>query len=57
MARYKLPTMLRVVKELPKTAVGKVLKTALRKEFVAGKTYENLQIWRNVTAPAIAARL
>jgi fatty-acyl-CoA synthase len=33
LARYKLPTVLHVVDALPRNASGKVMKTALRREF------------------------
>jgi len=32
-SRYKLPTLLHVVDALPRTASGKVMKTALRREY------------------------
>ena len=33
LARYKLPTILHVVDALPRNASGKVMKTALRREY------------------------
>jgi fatty-acyl-CoA synthase len=33
LARYKLPTVLHVVDGLPRNASGKVMKTALRREY------------------------
>ena len=33
LARYKLPTVLHVVDALPRNASGKVMKTALRREY------------------------
>jgi fatty-acyl-CoA synthase len=33
LARYKLPTVLHVVEALPRNASGKVMKTALRREY------------------------
>jgi fatty-acyl-CoA synthase len=34
LARYKLPTVLHVVDALPRNASGKVMKTALRREYL-----------------------
>jgi fatty-acyl-CoA synthase len=36
LARYKLPTVLHVMDALPRNASGKVLKTALRRQYGAG---------------------
>lgn len=33
LARYKLPTVLHIVDTLPRNASGKVMKTALRREY------------------------
>jgi malonyl-CoA/methylmalonyl-CoA synthetase len=40
---YKLPTQLRIVKELPKTAMGKVLKRSLTKELFPQHGHPDVQ--------------
>jgi malonyl-CoA/methylmalonyl-CoA synthetase len=40
---YKLPTQLRIVKELPKTTMGKVLKKFLTKELFPPHGHSDIQ--------------
>jgi malonyl-CoA/methylmalonyl-CoA synthetase len=42
---YKLPTYLRVVKELPKNATGKVLKKELTRKIFPPEGHSEIQIW------------
>jgi malonyl-CoA/methylmalonyl-CoA synthetase len=44
---YKLPTLLLVVDELPKTASGKVPKNLLRNQLFPKEGHKDLQIWRS----------
>jgi acyl-coenzyme A synthetase/AMP-(fatty) acid ligase len=49
LSNYKLPTMLRVVPELPKTANMKIPKLLLKKElFESG--HRDVQIWKTAKA-------
>ncbi|KAK5943762.1 hypothetical protein PMZ80_004771 [Knufia obscura] len=46
LAGYKMPTMLRVVKELRKNATGKVVKKALLGEYFPKEGDSNVQMWK-----------
>ena len=47
LAGYKMPTLLRVVPELRKNVMGKVMKKALTKEVFPPKEHHDLQRWRS----------
>jgi malonyl-CoA/methylmalonyl-CoA synthetase len=44
---HRLPTCLRIVAELPKTASGKVLKKALAGECFPSEGHPDIQIWKS----------
>ncbi|KKP04712.1 hypothetical protein THAR02_03192 [Trichoderma harzianum] len=47
LAGYKLPTILRVVKDFPKSASGKVVKRVLGKQLFSELNDPHIQIWRS----------
>ena len=47
LAGYKMPTLLRVVPELRKNAMGKVMKKALTKDIFPPKEHRDVQRWRS----------
>ena len=47
LAGYKLPTILRVVDEFPKSASGKVVKRILGKKFFSQLDDPSIQTWRS----------
>jgi malonyl-CoA/methylmalonyl-CoA synthetase len=55
LAGYKMPTLLRVVEGLPKTATGKVMKKVLRGEMFPAEGHPDVQVWRKagVEAPRL----
>jgi len=46
LAGYKMPTMLRVVTELPKTASGKVPKKVIKPELFPPNGHPDIQVWK-----------
>lgn len=46
LAGYKLPTILRVVRELPKSASGKVVKRILGGKFFSRLEDSDVQVWQ-----------
>ncbi|KIV93384.1 hypothetical protein PV10_04598 [Exophiala mesophila] len=46
LARYKLPTVLRVVQQMPKTPLGKISKAKVTQDFFGPGRKEGLQIWQ-----------
>jgi malonyl-CoA/methylmalonyl-CoA synthetase len=49
---YKLPTYLRIVRELPKTATGKVLKKDLTGKIFPSEGHSEIQIWNLPRGPS-----
>lgn len=47
LAGYKMPTLLRVVPELPKTVTGKVMKKKLKPEFFPAEGHPDVQAWNS----------
>jgi malonyl-CoA/methylmalonyl-CoA synthetase len=47
LAGYKLPTLLRVISELPKTASGKVMKKALKGQLFPPGGHPDVQVWKS----------
>jgi len=47
LAGYKMPTMLRVVKELPKTASGKVPKKVIKPDLFPPNGHPDIQVWKS----------
>ncbi|KAJ4854632.1 AMP-binding enzyme domain-containing protein [Trichoderma breve] len=47
LAGYKLPTILRVVKDFPKSASGKVVKRVLGKQLFSEPNDPHIQVWRS----------
>lgn len=54
LAGYKMPTLLRVVKEIPKNATGKVMKKILVKELFPADGHPDVQRW---TSPKSLSKL
>jgi malonyl-CoA/methylmalonyl-CoA synthetase len=48
LAGYKMPTMLRIVPELPRTASGKVLKKKLGPIFFPITGHPAVQLWKSM---------
>lgn len=46
LARYKLPTVLRIVQQMPKTALGKISKAKATKDFFGPGQKAGLQVWQ-----------
>jgi malonyl-CoA/methylmalonyl-CoA synthetase len=46
LAGYKMPTLLRVVPELPKTVTGKVMKKVLRPQMFPAEGHPDVQVWK-----------
>ena len=47
LAGYKMPTLLRVVGELPKSSSGKVVKRELKKLLFPGQGHPDIQFWKS----------
>ncbi|OAG37622.1 hypothetical protein AYO21_08230 [Fonsecaea monophora] len=56
LSSYKLPTLLRVVHDLPKTATGKVSKKILGPQLFPKNGHRDIQIWSSAK-PALASKL
>ena len=46
LAGYKMPTMLRVVRDIPKNATGKVIKKTLVHQLFPASGHPNVQVWQ-----------
>jgi malonyl-CoA/methylmalonyl-CoA synthetase len=57
LAGYKMPTLLRVVKELRKNATGKVIKKVLVDELFPTEGHEDIQRWKSTKTNPSQAKL
>jgi malonyl-CoA/methylmalonyl-CoA synthetase len=57
LAGYKMPTLLRVVKEIRKNATGKVIKKVLVGELFPLEGHKDVQRWNSVKMNGVQARL
>jgi malonyl-CoA/methylmalonyl-CoA synthetase len=54
LSSYKLPTLLRVVQDLPKTATGKVSKKILGPQLFPKEGHRDIQAWSNTKAAMVS---